>query len=338
MVMVAGEGALPQWRFFAETEHPMHDALSHCLTASPESAIIRDLEDWRNRWPTLTGVETDPVALALRSGFEADRIGWAFAGGYQAALRTLLARFAERPAGAGELFALCATESGGNRPRDIQTTLTVDGDTLIVSGEKSWTTLGAAASAFLVVGRLPGTEEGVSPSLKVALVPAEAAGISFQEKPPIAFVPEIPHTASRFDNVALDAGALLPGDGYSHYVKPFRTVEDTFIALAVQACLLREARARGWPAAFREALVTQLYTLGHLAGEDPTLPVTHLALAGALDATHRLYDQADLHWRSEEDDAAQRWRRDRPLFKVASKPRALRAQRAWQALSGPRQP
>ena len=56
---------------------------------------------------------------ALLGGFDADRVGWAFASGYQAALRALLP---ELPADA--VAAFCVTEESGNRPRDIHTRIT----------------------------------------------------------------------------------------------------------------------------------------------------------------------------------------------------------------------
>lgn len=311
----------------------MHNALPYCLTASPEVPAIEGLDDWRRRWRALAGESLGPVALALRGGFGADRVAWAFAAGYQAALRSLLARSAGQPVAVNELLAFCATESGGNRPRDIQTTISGESGELRVDGEKSWTTLGPAATAFLVVGRRPDQDDNGRPTLKVAYVPAEAPGITFTEKPPIAFVPEIPHTASRFDGVEPGRdGLLLPGDGYADYVKPFRTIEDTFIALAVQAWLLREARRRGWPAAFRERLAAQLVALGHLAGEDPASPVTHVALAGALTGSQEAYATADRLWEGETDESAARWNRDRPLFDVAARPRELRSRKAWEAL------
>ena len=313
----------------------MQDSLTYCLSAATQVTPMADLTDWCQRWQALAAGGHAPAALAMRGGFAADRVGWAFAAGYQGALRALLARHAGYAAGAGELFAMCATEAAGNRPRDIHTTLSVTQDSLTVSGEKSWTTLGPAASAFLVVGRIGGDrDDAASPSLKVALVPASAPGIHFQDKPPIEFVPEIPHTGSRFDAVALGSDALLPGDGYSDYVKPFRTVEDTYIALAVQAWLLREARARQWPLAFQQQLAAQLVTLATLADSDWSSAATHLALAGALERSQELYQQATGYFDQAPagDPVAQRWHRDRPLFRVASKPRELRAERAWQRL------
>ncbi|MBF5056450.1 hypothetical protein Y5W_01744 [Alcanivorax sp. 521-1] len=314
----------------ADTDRRRFEALRHCLTASPDTAAPRDLAAWCRDWRARVESEPAPVAQAILGGFAADRVGWAFAAGYQAALRQLLAGVNEQPAADARL-ALCATESGGNRPRDIATVLRRDGDGWRLDGAKSWITLGEAATELLVVARLE--DGGPRPALKVARVPAGAAGVTLENKAPLEFVPEIPHTAARFESVAVPGDGLLDGDGYDTVVKPFRTIEDTFIALAVQAWLLREARVRRWPARFAEALVTGLESLGALAARPAGDPVTHLALTGALTRAQGLYDDADGLWEEQGGDAAARWHRDRPLFRLAAKARLLRAQRAWERLN-----
>ena len=67
--------------------------------------------------------------------------------------------------------------------------------------------------------------------------------------PPTRFVPEVPHAQVLMQDLRVSASALLPHDGYDAYVKPFRTIEDLHVTLAVLAYLLREARVRHWPAA-----------------------------------------------------------------------------------------
>jgi len=308
----------------------MHDHLRFCLTQPTDVPPPGGLQPWCEQWRRLAAEHHDPVGLALRGGFAADRVGWAFAAGYQSALRRLI------QANGGtvddhELLAMCATEAGGNRPRDIETRIAGDApDGATVTGRKTWTTLGSACTGLLVVGRVEDSGAGDRPSLKIAKVDTHARGVSLVEKPPLEFVPEVPHVAAVFDGA--DAEAVLPGDGYSDFVKPFRTVEDTFIALAVQAWLMREGRARQWPASFLERLAASLAGLAAVAALPAGAPTTHIALAGALANTNDLYRQADELWAGERDAAAERWRRDRPLFQVAGKPRAVRAQRAWEQL------
>jgi hypothetical protein len=133
-------------------------------------------------------------------------------------------------------------------------------------------------------------------------------------------------------DVRVSADALLPHDGYDAYVKPFRTIEDVHVTLAVLAYLLREGRARRWPAAFNEEMVGALAVLLQVAGEDASAASTHVVLAGALRFAHRLYADAAPLWAAAHDDAAARWQRDAALFDVAGSARALRAERAWQRL------
>lgn len=135
-------------------------------------------------------------------------------------------------------------------------------------------------------------------------------------------------------DLRVSASALLPGDGYDGYVKPFRTIEDAHVTLAVLAYLLREARTRRWPANFTEQLVAALVLFSELATEDAHASTTHVALAGALHFAHRLYLDAQPLWaEAGEDPAAMRWQRDAALFDVAGTARRQRAQRAWERLS-----
>ena len=127
-----------------------------------------------------------------------------------------------------------------------------------MSGAKRWTTLGPQGTLLLVTGRLAGAATDERPALKVALVRADQPGVTIVPMPETAFVPEVPHARIQLQDVAIDAASLLPGDGYSNYVKPFRTLEDSFVTAAVLAYLLREARARGWPADLRERLAATL--------------------------------------------------------------------------------
>ena len=110
--------------------------------------------------------------------------------------------------------------------------------------------------------------------------------------PETAFVPEVPHARVQLQGVRVDAAALLPGDGYARYVKPFRTVEDIHVTLAVLAYLLREARHRGWPQEFSERTTALLVAFAELATASADAATTHVALAGASSWAQRLYADA----------------------------------------------
>ena len=307
----------------------MMTLIDTCLrapTAVPDRASVAA---WWPRWRDGAARAATPAAQALLGGFDADRVGWAFASGYQAALRALLP---DLPPDA--VAAFCVTEDAGNRPRDIRTRFVPQADaTVAISGAKRWTTLGPDSSVLLIVGALPPQGSDARPQLKVARVAAGTPGLQLLPMPETRFVPEVPHARVQLDGVAVGADALLPGDGYDGYVKPFRSIEDTHVTLAVLAYLLREARARAWPAAFAERLCAVLTLLADLAEAPPAAPVTHVALAGALALADALYAEAGTLWARQPDDpAAQRWQRDAALFAVASSARTLRAARAWERL------
>ena len=307
----------------------MNPALIACLRAPPQGRTIDDVADWWLVWQSLNSTGTDPAALAVAGGFAADRVGWAFSSGYQAALRALLPELPH-----DTLAAFCVTEAEGNRPRDIRTTIAPQPDgTLRIDGAKRWTTLCPASTLLLIVGALPVPDGAGRPALRVARVPVPAPGLVLQPMPPTRFVPEVPHAQLLMQDLRVGADALLPLDGYDAYVKPFRTIEDLHVTLAVLAYLLREGRARRWPAAFNEEVVAALALLLQLAGADTRAASTHIALAGALRFAHRLYADAAPLWAAAGDDAAaRRWRRDAALFEVAGSAREQRAKRAWERL------
>jgi alkylation response protein AidB-like acyl-CoA dehydrogenase len=307
----------------------MNPALDACLRAPTAVPPRHSVAEWWPRWRDGAARASNPTAQALLGGFDADRVGWAFASGYQAALRAL------RPELPGDaIAAFCVTEEGGNRLRDIRTTFTPQPDgSVSIQGAKRWTTLGPDSSVLLIVGALPPQGADARPRLKVACVPAGTPGLQLLPMPDTRFVPEVPHARVQLDGVTIEAAALLPGDGYASYVKPFRTIEDTHVTLAVLAYLLREARQRDWPAAFAERLCASLVTLMTLSEAAADAPATHVALAGALSQAHALYGEAGALWAVSDDPAAQRWQRDAALFQVAGSARAQRTTRAWERLA-----
>ena len=307
----------------------MSPALDACLRAATEVPAQASVAAWWPRWRDGAARADTPAAQALLGGFDADRVGWAFASGYQAALRALLP---ELPIAA--VAAFCVTEESGNRPRDIRTRIQPLADGRVaIDGAKRWTTLGPHSSLLLVVGALPG--DGPRPQLKLARVATGTPGMQLLPMPETRFVPEVPHARVQLDGVVVDADALLPGDGYERYVKPFRSIEDIHVTLAVLAYLLREARQRAWPRGFAERLCAALVTLVALSEAAADAPTTHVALAGTLAQAHALYEEAGTLWAQCGDDpAAQRWRRDAALFAVAGTARSQRAARAWERLQG----
>jgi len=132
---------------------------------------------------------------------------------------------------------------------------------------------------------------------------------------------------------------LLPGDGWERWVKPFRTVEDVHVHAAALAYLGATASRCGWPRPLREELLASLASFGALAEMDPSSPVTHVALGGALAQARRRVEACAPHWSTAPEAERERWQRDLPLLQVAGKARGLRLARAWELLEAdtPRQ-
>ena len=327
MRVVAGGSTLP-----LDTPlpaHAMHPAIVHCLQSATTVPPTETLAEWLPGWLPRVARGHTPLALAIEGGFAADRLAWAFAAGYQAALRTLLPDTAPR-----ELLALCLTEADGNRPRDLRCMATPlpDGRWQL-QGEKSWATFGTAATTLLVIAVQGGSSAADHPHLRALRVPADAPGMRIDGLAGTDLVPELPHARLILSDVRLPAAAVLPGDGFNDYGKPFRTLEDLYVGAAVLAYLLREARARDWPATLRERFTATLVALAALSDAPPVAASTHVALAGALDWARQLHAEVSTLWAATPDDAAaRRWQRDARLLKVAGSAGLQRAARAWERL------
>jgi alkylation response protein AidB-like acyl-CoA dehydrogenase len=265
---------------------------------------------------------------AIVGGFGSDRLAWAFASGYQAALHALFPGAPE-----DRIAALCVTEEEGNQPRAIRATLKKIADRYSLTGAKRWTTLGPEGAVFFVAAR-DADADGARPVLRILRIPSGSRGVKVALMPPTRFVPEVPHAQIAFDGVEVREEDVLPGDGYDEYVKPFRTVEDLHAHAAAIAYLVREARRLAWPRGWIERAASLLHALRALAMEDPTSPATHVAVAGSLAWGTSLVEETEEFWsKAAGDPAAVRWRRDRELLGVAGSARAQRTARAWERLA-----
>lgn len=292
-------------------------------TAAPCESVT----DWWPRHRAIAREHPDPIHQAIVGGFVADRVGWAFASGYQAALRAL---FPDAPA--DRICALCVTEADGNSPKAIKSSLRKNGDSWLLNGAKRWTTLGPDGALFFVAAR----DEAASverASIRIARIDSKAAGLKIEAMPPTKFVPEVPHARLQFENLNVEESELLPGDGYADYVKPFRTVEDIHVQAAVLSYLMREGQRLAWPGHWLERLSALLAALGKIADMPSSHAETHIALAGALAIGAGLIGETDEFWKkTATDQAALRWARDRELLKIAGSAREQRTRRAWETL------
>lgn len=296
--------------------------IEQVLTADPSPTVADDVDTW---WAGHRARSASTAAArAVLGGFAADRLGWAFASGYQSAGEALFGDGSPSE----DLAALCATEKGGVHPRAIATTVAEREDgSFRVNGDKTFVTFGRQASVLFVVAKAGEREDGSSDLRIVRLTRRD--GVTITPQPGVPFCPEVPHAALRLENVLVEGGEILEGDGYLHYLKPFRTVEDVHVHLALLGWLVQVARRSGWSPSVLTRLVTAIATFHALAAEDPSAHGTHVALGGVLRETHNVVEGLD--WSTVDETTRSRWERDRALMNVAGKARAKRFEVAWRA-------
>lgn len=272
-----------------------------------------------------------PFARALAHGATASNLGEAFYEGYQAALCELLPGL-----DASARAALCVTEAEGGHPRAVKATLSTDVGVTTLSGEKAFVTGADRADHLFVVAR-EGVREDGTPRLRVVrLVQTHGAwpsGVYVSALPPTPFAPNVRHARVRLVDVEVAPAAILPGDGYLGYVRPFRTVEDIHVVGAIAAFLVALTRSILSERPRTERLLAGISALDALASRSPAAPNVHLALAGALEvirgACEGLVESLDGHTQPLRMAEV---RRDLALLRVAEGARRVRSETAWRAL------
>jgi acyl-CoA dehydrogenase len=278
-----------------------------------------DLQSWKR---ALVALEPEGTfALAVSGGRRAATVGQAFCFGYQAALRAMLPGLG---LGQGQVAALCATEVGGNHPRAIQTRLQ-DG---LLTGHKAFVTLGPLAEQLVVVAST-GQDAAGRNRLVGCVVDSGADGVTVTPMPPMPFVPDVPHGQLQLDGAR--PSLVLPGDGYTGLLKPFRTVEDIHVHAALAAWMLGVGVEAGWPDDVIEALLVAIAALAQAAAGAPSDPGTHRLLGGALAALADLVQRIEPLWADAPPGVAEMWARDRALMRIASGARGARLDRARAA-------
>jgi alkylation response protein AidB-like acyl-CoA dehydrogenase len=293
-------------------------------TATGATAFAR----WQALQQTLTRQWQQPIERAICGGFHSTSCSDAFSFGYQAALQQLVpGRIGFHPA------SFCVTEAGGNRPSAIATTLKAQAaGHWILQGEKSFVS-GAEHARDLLVAATTGQDQQGRNQLAMVLIPARQTGVTINLLPPLPFVPEVSHGNARFDQVVVTEDQRLPGDGYTDYIKPFRTLEDIQVSAALLGMLLRIARQYAWPRTAIETLLAGISLHQAMAALPAGASSTHLLLAGA---RTQMQDWLTSHascWNLCPPALAQEWQRDSALLQIAAKARLQRTESAWAVLS-----
>jgi len=282
---------------------------------------------WFDGFKRLRSAHPDSVDRATLGGRASSSVGFAFASGYQSAIEHLFQAHMdpENPA----LASLCVSETTGNHPRAIETTLTQKDGAWRLHGEKSFVS-GALDAARLFVACKTGTDQEGQPMIKVVRVDCNQPGVQITPLPALPFVPEVSHGRVKLDQVMISAQHILPGDGYLGYVKPFRTCEDIHVCAGVLGYLIGEAVKSGWPESLLERMLALVLCFQQLAKQPLDSASNHIALAGARQQLDALIESCSEAFRSQSPEAFKLWQRDRALLNIAQKAHGARTEKAWQ--------
>ncbi len=282
------------------------------------------LDEWTREVAGLIPSRAGTCEEAVTGGFTGDRMAHAFAAGYRAALKRLF-----REQYSFDFASFCITEEGGGHPAAIETRLSEEGEGYRINGRKKFISLACYAD-ILFVAVNTGAGPGGRKKIGVALIDPGCEGVKIEKMPGLPFIPEIDHAEVLLENVMIPADALLPGDGYTDYIKPFRTVEDIHVFAAVAGYLFRIACEYRWELTYREELLQVISTLVVMSREDPLSSHLHIALAGLLSRFDRFIGAAGAQWGRVDEGVRALWERDRKILDVAGKIREKRLAKAWE--------
>ncbi len=197
-----------------------------------------------------------------------------------------------------------------------------------LSGSKDFVTTGDAAQWLLVSAREEGA--GESPRLGLFVIESTGVGVSLVAGPDLPIVPDIAHGRLSLEQAA---GKRLPGDGWSEYVKPFRTHEDLHVLAALTAWLYGIALPEQWPRPLALRLLGVLAAAAEVARQPANEPATHLLLAALLEQFAALQPEVDRALMESQGSWNAMWKRDRAVLGIARDAQTRRLEQAITALA-----
>lgn len=296
------------------------------LSQAPEFSeqVDGDLKIWWQASQPYLLDSASSIDMAVAAGALAPSLAHAFVAGYRCALERLLPNIVSKE----QIVSFCVSESGGTHPRAILTTLRQQGACYLLNGQKTWSTLAPLATTLLVaasIGQVRNRQQ-----IKIVCLAALAEGVEIIVRPAAAFLPNVPHGIVTFKNTVVQQHALLVGDGYADFIKPFRSIEDLYITAAALGYIVRWARQARWPAVLVEQLTLLISAAIGLDGLAAQSSMMHLGLAELLDRFQLFLQNARAEIAKAPSQILTEWQRDTAIFSVAAKVRALRRQKAQQ--------
>mgnify|MGYP000714965161 CR=1 FL=1 len=304
-----------------------NDVMSRLFEISHQSVSNLSITQWKVLFDDERRTWQASIDQALLGGALADRIAFAFSSGYLSALRLMFPDFLH-----DGFASLCVTEEEGNHPKAIKTTLKNRDGQWLLSGLKTFVTGGCDAEQLFIAATTDEIVDGRQ-QIRVVRVLAGQQGMEVTELPTLPFVPEVNHATVRFDNAQIDISDILSGDGYSDYVKLFRTIEDIHVSTAILGYVARTAIFYHWPERVVEQILALIISHRQLGLMDVRCSMTHLALAGARQQMDELFEKVDVEWKKSDKNGYECWLRDKALLKIAGKAGSQRRENAWASIA-----
>jgi len=307
--------------------HPSSRLLQYLLQTPVSSlpATATNTLSWKSIREKYCSQWEHPIDQAILGGFYSDRIAFAFLSGYQAAIQHLIPRVPIT-----KISAFCISEKDGNHPRAIKTRLAQTDGQWFITGEKNYVACAKEAD-ILILGTSLGTGENGTNQIKMVEVPANAPGVSIEPSATLPFIPEVSHGRACLSRVPVTTEAILSGDGYTDYVKPFRTIEEVHIAAALSGLVLRTGKQYGWPERVMEKILGTIFLGRSLSLLPPKEASTHITLAGARKQLDSLLCELEPYLRATPETHYARWQRDIPLMTMGGTVSRKRTEAAWKS-------
>jgi len=291
-------------------------------TATTPFVQCSSMQDWFVQHQKATNNLDDSLVRALIAGATFDQVSFAFASAYQSALEHMFGLSRTT------MGALCHNEKGVKKPREMQSSVNEYNGVLQLDAQKGFVSGGVDAQVLFVsaIDRRP-VADG-----QIIIVQLDNTNNQYglEALPALPFVPELSHAKFFQQGAVISETQVLSGDGYSDYVKPFRTEEDLHILAALLGQRLRLAMEDDPP--FVTQFIALAQSLIGLQNEDRNAPALHLCLAGLKRTMLNVFEEHDKTLKHSCPKYYSAWLRDKQLLSIAAQAQDMRTQRAWAAV------
>jgi hypothetical protein len=197
-----------------------------------------------------------------------------------------------------------------------------------LEGRKSFVTCANDADILLVAASTGVSLNGQN-NIRLVCVDSQTHGISIKPLKHIPFIPEISHGKLELNNVQITESQILPGDGYTDYVKPFRTLEDIHVTSAILGYLFRTGCLFNWPQHVKSQILSILAMIKSVSLSNPFDNTLHILLGGISSLFESFVKSLEPYWKLTNSRTDSQWNRDKKLLTIAKKAREKRLSSAW---------